>query len=336
MVAFAKDDTAATSSAPSGSLGFALLFALWMLATSAIAAQAIVQRPLRLIVPFPPGGGLDLTARLLSPLLADTLAKPIVVDNRGGGGGLIGLEIASRASAEGHVFVMCSASHVIQAIAMKPAFDLFRDLVPVSEVIASPYALVVHNGFPAKTVAELIEQAKAKPGGINYASAGNASLQHVATEMFAQAAGFKALHVPYKGVGPVLPDLFAGRIHFFMASLSALSPHIRARAVTALAVTSAQRSAVLPHLPTLIEAGVPGYVVVQWQAVLAPAGTTAAEVERFQQAIAAALRSPEIVRSITADGSTIVGSTPSVFRKALDAERIKWTRVIEQAGLRGL
>jgi len=310
--------------------------ALLIVAVGSVAAQSFHQRPLRLIVPFPPGGGLDLTARLLSPHLGDALAKPIVVDNRGGAGGLIGLEIASRASADGHVFVMCSASHVIQAIAMKPAFDLFRDLVPVAEIIASPYALVVHNGFPAKSVAELIERAKAKAGAINYASAGNASLQHVATEMFAQAAGFKALHVPYKGVGPVLPDLFAGRIHFFMASLSALSPHIRARAVTALAVTSAERSAVLPHLPTLMEAGVPGYVVVQWQAVLAPAGTPAADVERFQQAVAAALRQPEVSRSITADGSTIVGSTPSVFRKALDAERIKWTRVIERAGLRGL
>ena len=298
------------------------------------AAQSPAQRPLRLIVPFPPGGGLDLTARLLSPHLTETLAKPIVVDNRGGGGGLIGLEIASRSSADGHVFVMCSASHVIQTIALKPNFDLFRDLTPVTEILASPYALVVNNNFPAKSVAELIQQAKAKPGAINYASAGNASLQHVATEMFAQAAGFKALHVPYKGVGPVLPDLFAGRIHMFMASLSALSPHIRARAVTALAVTSAERSRVLPELPTLIEAGVPGYVVVQWQAVLAPSGTPAAEVERFQRAVAGALRQPEIIRSITADGSTIVGSASPVFRKALDAERVKWTRAIDQAGLR--
>ena len=313
-------------------------FALWalllMFAPSAMGAQSITQRPLRLIVPFPPGGGLDLTARLLTPYLSETLAKPIVVDNRGGGGGLIGLEIASRATADGHVFAMCSASHVIQAIALRTSFDLFRDLTPVTEIIASPYALVVTNSFPAKSVGDLIQLAKAKPGAINYASAGNATLQHVATEMFAQAAGFKALHVPYKGVGPVLPDLFAGRIQFFMSSLSALSPHIRARAVTALAVTSAERSPVLPHLPTLIEAGVPGYVVVQWQAVLAPAGTPAAAIERFQRATAAALRQPEIARALAADGSIIVGSTVAAFGAALNAERAKWTRVIEQAGLR--
>ena len=314
---------------------FALLPALWLPAAPGNAAQSI-QRPLRLIVPFPPGGGLDLTARLLTPHLSETLAKPIVVDNRGGGGGLIGLDIASRATADGHVFAMCSASHVIQALAMKTSFDLFRDLTPVSEIIASPYALVVNNNFPAKSVAELIQQAKAKPGGIIYASAGNATLQHVATEMFGQAAGFKALHVPYKGVGPVLPDLFAGRVHFFMSSLSALSPHIRARAVTPLAVTSAERSPVFPNLPTLIEAGVPGYVVVQWQAVLAPAGTPAAEIERFQRAIASALRQPEVARSLSADGSTIVGSTPSAFKVLLDGERLKWTQVLDRAGLRSL
>ena len=311
-----------------------LVCMMLVFAASGARAQGGGERPLRLIVPFPPGGGLDLTARLLSPYLSETLARPIVVDNRGGGSGMIGLEIASRAGHDGHVFVMCSASHVIQAIATKPSFDLFRDLAPVSEVIASPYALVVSNSFPAKSVAELIQYAKAKPGAVSYASAGNASLQHVATEMLAQAAGFKALHVPYKGVGPVLPDLFAGRIHMFMASLSALAPHIRARSVTALAVTSAERSPVLSHLPTLIEAGVPGYVVVQWQAVLAPHGTSTVAIEQLQRAIAAALKQPDVARSISADGSTIVGSTPPVFKAALDAERAKWTRVIKQAGLR--
>ena len=318
-----------------GEAWLALLLALWIPAVPGQAAHGAA-RPLRLIVPFPPGGGLDLTARLLTPHVSETLAKPIVVDNRGGGGGLIGLDIASRATADGHVFVMCSASHVIQTLAMKTSFDLFRDFTPVSEVIASPYALVVNNNFPAKSVAELIQQAKAKPGGIIYASAGNATLQHVATEMFGQAAGFKALHVPYKGVGPVLPDLFAGRVHFFMSSLSALSPHIRSRAVTPLAVTSAERSPVFPSLPTLIEAGVPGYVVVQWQAVLAPAGTPAAPIERFQQAIAGALRQPEVARSLSADGSTIVGSTPSAFKVMLEAERAKWSHVLERAGLRAL
>ena len=319
----------------SGKVRLALLLVLSIQALIGNAAQSVVERPLRLVVPFPPGGGLDLTARLLTPHLSQALAKPIVVDNRGGGGGLIGLDIASRATADGHVFVMCSASHVIQALAMKTSFDLFRDFTPVSEVIASPYALVVNNNFPARSVAELVQQAKSKPDGVIYASAGNATLQHVATEMFAQAAGFKALHVPYKGVGPVLPDLFAGRVHFFMSSFSALAAHIRARSVTALAVTSAERSAVFPDLPTLGEAGVPGYVVVQWQAVLAPAGTPSEAIQRFQRAIAGALRQPEVARSLSADGSTIVGSTPAAFKSMLEGERAKWTRVLERAGLRG-
>lgn len=313
---------------------WAMCWLLMLPAADPAAAQAGPARPIRLIVPFPPGGGLDLTARLLAPGLSEALSRTIVVDNRGGAGGFIGLELAARASPDGNAYVMFSASHVIQALVNKASFDLFRDFAPVSEAIASPYALVVPNSLPVKSVSELVSHAKAHAATINYASAGNATLQHVATELFAQAAGFKAIHVPYKGVGPILPDLFTGRVHMLMSSLSALAPHIRAGSVRALAVTTPERSPMLPALPTMIESGVPGYAVVQWQAVLTPAGTPAAAIERFQQAMARALRQPEVARSIAADGSLVVGSEPGVFKARLENERVNWARVAERAGLR--
>ena len=308
--------------------------ALIAFVASCAAAQDYPLRPLRFIVPFVPGGGLDLTARLIAPTMAQSLGKQVVIDNRPGAGGTMGLEMTARATPDGHTFIMASASHVIQAVMGIGNFDFFRDLAPVSEVIATPYVLVACPGLPARSVKELVAYGKSNPGKLNYGSAGNGTLQHLSMELFLQAMNIQALQVPYKGVAAALPDLFSGRTHIMMSSLSALSPQIRAKTLMALAITSRERSPALPDLPTLIEAGVPSYDVTQWQGVLITAGTPAAIPARLQREIARAVKQPEVATHFANDGSTAVASTPAVFGTTLNTERKKWGAVIQRAGIK--
>ncbi len=304
------------------------------LGNSAATAQDYPVRPIRFIVPFPPGGGLDITARMLAPKLYASLGKPIVVDNRPGAGGAIGLELTARATPDGHIMAMLSASHVIQDVVTQPRFDLLRDLTAVSEVIASPYVLVANPGLPVKSVSGLVAYAKASPARLLYASAGTGSLQQLAMELFAQNAGIALIEVPYKGVAAMLPDVFTGRTQTMMSSLASLMPHIRAKSLHAIAVTSAERTPALPELPTMIESGVTGYVVNQWQGIVMPAGTPRPIVEAVQRQVARALQAPEIVTFLTNDGTRIVGSSPAEFGAALAAERKRWASVVRQTGVR--
>jgi tripartite-type tricarboxylate transporter receptor subunit TctC len=302
--------------------------------TGAAVAQDYPLRPLRFLVPFAPGGGLDITARLLSPGLSQSLGKPVVIDNRPGAGGIIALEMAARATPDGHTFIMASASHVIQAVMGMGQFDFFRDLAPVSEVIATPYVMATWPGLPVRSVKDLVAYAKANPQKLNYASTGNGTLQHLATALFLQQMNIEALHVPYKGVAAVLPDLFAGRAHILMSSLSALGSHVRAKSVNALAISTRERHPTWPELPTMIEAGVPGYEVTQWQGVLITHGTPPAIITRLHRDIAQAARLPEVAKVFAADGSTTVVSAPAVFNAALQAERKKWDVVVKRAGIK--
>ncbi len=297
-------------------------------------AQDYPARPLRFIVPFVPGGGLDITARLIAPGLAQSLGKQVVIDNRPGAGGAIGLEMAARATPDGHTFVMVSASHVIQAVLGMGNFDFFRDLAPVSEVIATPYVFVAYPNLPARSIKELVAYAKSNPGKLNYGSAGNGTLQHLSMELFLQAMNIQALQVPYKGVAAALPDLFSGRTHIMMSSLSALAPQVRAKTLMALAITTRERNPALPDLPTMIEASVPGYDVTQWQGMLITSGTPAAITARLQRDIARTVKQPEVAAHFASDGSTAVASTPAEFKIALDSERKKWGAVIKRAGIK--
>ncbi len=297
-------------------------------------AQEYPTRPLRFIVPFVPGGGLDVTARLIAPGMAQALGKQVVIDNRPGAGGAIGLEMAARATPDGHTFVMISASHVIQAVLGLGNFDFFRDLAPVSEVIATPYVFVAYAALPARSIKDLVAYAKANPGKLNYGSAGSGTLQHLSMELFLQAMNIQALQVPYKGVAAALPDLFSGRTHIMMSSLSALAPQVRAKTLMALAITSRERNAALPDLPTMIESGVPGYEVTQWQGVLITAGTPAAITARLHGDIARAVKQPDVATHLANDGSTVVASTPVAFKMALATERKKWSAVIQRAGIK--
>jgi len=307
-------------------------------ATAAIAGNTLAQeypaRPLRFIVPFVPGGGLDLTARLIAPGMSQSLGKQVVIDNRPGAGGAIGLEMAARATPDGHTFIMISASHVIQAVMGIANFDFFRDLLPVSEVITSPYVFVASPALPARSIKELVSYARANPGKLNYGSAGNGTLQHLSMELFLQAMSIQAVQVPYKGVGGALPDLIAGRTHIMMSSLSALAPHVRAKTLAAYAVTTRERNPAHPDLPTMMESGVPDYDVSQWQGVLITAGTPAGILSRLHSEIARAAKQPEVSAHFANDGSTTVASTPVQFRATIDAEHRRWAAVIKRAGIK--
>ena len=310
------------------------VLALFILATASAFAQTYPSRPVRLLVPTVPGGGLDIVARLVATPLTESLGKAVVVDNRPGASGAIALETTARATPDGHTIVTISVSQILHAELNKTPYDIFRDFAPVSQTASAPYVLTVHTSVPAKSVGEFVSYAKANPGTLNYASSGIATLQQLATELFASIVGVKLVHVPYKGVGQAFPDLLSGRTQMTMSSVSAMANLIRSKGIRAIAVTSAQRTAMLPEVPTMIEAGIPGFVVTQWHGILAPAGTPRPVIERLQRDIAKGLQQPDVVAKLTADGTDAVGSSPQQFAAHMKSERAKWQKVIRQLGLK--
>lgn len=299
------------------------------------AAAQYPNKPVRLIVSSGAGGGLDFVARQVANPMGETLGQTVVVDNRAGASGSIAAELASQAAPDGYTLMFLSASLVVYGIVNKTRYDLQRDFSPVSQVAAAPYMLAVTPGLPAKSVKDLIAYAKANPDKLNYASTGNASLAHLATELFAHNTGTRLVHVPYKGVGAAVPDLFSGRLHFAFLSMGSLYGHVRAGRLRALAVASAERVKMAPDLPTMIEAGVPGYAVTQWHGMLAPRGTPRAIVERMHKEIVSAVRRPEVSSRLALDGTEGIASAPADFGKFLRAEREQWAKVAEVANIRG-
>jgi tripartite-type tricarboxylate transporter receptor subunit TctC len=313
----------------------ALIAALVLIfGTSLSLAQSFPVKPIRIIVPVGPGGGLDAVARLIGVKLAEAFGQPIVIDNRPGAGGTIGMDLVARATPDGHTLAVFSSSQVINAVLSKTPYDLLRGFFPISQTAAAPYVLVVHPAVPAKSVAELVSYAKANPGRLNYASVGEGTLQHLATELFAVTSNIKLVHVPYKGLGAAFPDLISNRVQMTMSSITALLPHIRSKALHPLAVTSAQRTMDMPELPTMMEAGVAGFVVTQWHGMLAPAGTPRPVIERLQREIANALQQPDVATRLARDSTVPVGSSPAEFSIFLKGENGRWRRVIKQVGLR--
>ena len=297
------------------------------------SGQAYPARPVRLLTPVVPGGGLDFIARLIAPALTDYLGKSIIVDNRPGASGAIAMEITARAAPDGYTLAIFSVSQVIYAEMNKTTYDMFRDFAPVSQVAAAPYVLAVSPQLPANSVSELIAYAKANPGKLTYASAGVATLQQLAAELFASTAGIKLIHVPYKGVAAAFPDMIAGRTHMTISSAAALAGLLRSNHLRPLAVTTSRRMAMLPEVPTMIEAGIAGFVVTQWHGIAAPAGTPRAVVERLHQGIARSLQQSDVAARLAADGTEAVGSSPRDFAAHMKAEREKWVRAIKQAGI---
>jgi tripartite-type tricarboxylate transporter receptor subunit TctC len=292
-------------------------------------AQGFADRPLRLIVPFPPGGGTDILARPFAQKLGERLGQPVVVENRAGAGGAVGTEAGALATPDGLTLVLGTVgTHAInQSLYPKMTFDSVRDTVAVTIIANTPNVLVVHPSVKAGTVAELIALAKARPGVLNYASPGNGTPPHLAAEVFKNMAGVSITHVPYRGSGPALADLLGGQVQMMIANAPAVLPYIRSGRLRALATSSTQRPASLPDIPTLAES-LPGYEADTWYGLFVPAATPAARVARLNAEVVQVLRLPEIVRLFNEQGADIVADSPESAARKLRAEVVKWREVI--------
>ncbi len=306
--------------------------ALW---TTGAPAAAWPSKPVRMIVASGPGGGLDYIARLVATPMTDNIGQSVVVDNRAGASGSIAAEITAFSPRDGYTLMMLSASLVVYGIVNKTRYDLFTDFSAVSQAAASPYFLTVHPSVPAKTVKELVAHAKANPTKLNFASTGNASLAHLAGELFAISTGTRLTHVPYKGVGAALTDMLSGQVHLSLLSGGSVAAQVRAQRLRALAVASMERAKMAPDLPTMTEAGVPGFAVTQWHGLMAPSGTPRAIVDRLQREVARAVRLPDVAQRLATDGTEGIGSSPEQFTAFLKSEREQWSKVAKVANIRG-
>ena len=315
-----------------GALALVLAFA----GAGAASAQAYPARPIRLIIPFPPGGGSDVTGRIVALAMGERLGMPMVVDNRAGAGGIIGTELAANAARDGYTLLVASLAHVISPwlYDLKGRFDPIRSFAPVAIVAGSPIVLVVHPGEPARSVAELLAFARKNPGKLQYASAGIGSVSHLAAELFTYSSKVDLLHVPYKGAGAATVDVVAGHANLTFGGLLATVPHVRAGRLRALGVGSLQRNPILPDVPTIAEAGVPDYETVNWFGLLAPAGTPAAIIERLHREVSAVQELPEIRKQLDNDGATVLRMTPARFGAYMAADMEKWGRVVRAAGIK--
>ncbi|MGH8648107.1 MAG: Bug family tripartite tricarboxylate transporter substrate binding protein [Burkholderiales bacterium] len=310
----------------------ACLVLLW---SAPAAAQGYPEKPVRMVVPFPAGGGSDTAGRAIAQRLSERLGQPVVVENRVGAAGSIGAEFASRAPADGYTLLLGSTSELTQypLVNRKIRYDPVRDFVPISMVGTIPLVLVVHASLPANSVADLIRLARARPGDIDYGSAGVGATTHLAVEHFMLLAKVKLRHVPYKGSPQVSADLVAGHIQMAIPTMPAAFPFIQAKRIRALAVTTEKRVPVLPDIPTMQEAGVTGYVNVLWAGVLAPRGTPEAIVKRLNSEIADAVTTAGVRKVLEANGATPQSSTPGEFAAFIKAELDKWERVVKEAGV---
>ena len=312
-------------------LGVAL--ALW-LGLGAALAQTYPVKPIRLIVPFPPGGTADVVGRLLAQKLTATLGQQLIVDNRGGAGGTIGVELGARSPNDGYTLVMGTIGTLVVAPNFYPrlGYDPSRSFAPISLLISAPYLVVVHPSVNATTLKEFIELARARPGEFNFGSNGNGNLLHISGALFNRLAGVKLVHVPYQGEAPALIDLLAGRVQVMFNQTGAFQQHLQAQRLRPLAAASAQRLPQFPALPTTAEAGLPGFEVTAWFGLLAPRGTPVAVVQRLNREVAVALASTDIHDTLGAQGLDASASSPEKFAAFIRDETTKWTPVVKASG----
>lgn len=304
-----------------------------------VAATAFSQnyptRPVRIIVPTSPGAHSDVTARSLSPELTKRLRQRVVVENRPGGGTMIGGDMVAKSPPDGHTLLMGGPSLSINpSIYKKVPYDALRDFAPITMAIKQPLVLLVHPSLPVKSVKDLIALAKARPGDIEYGSPGKGSGPHLSMELFLYMSGARMLHIPYKGPAMAIIDLRAGRVSAMMLSMTGGMPHVRAGRLHALALSGTKRNAAMPSLPTISEAGLPGYESAQWNGLLAPTGTPSEIVKRLHKEVVAALLLPDLKESANKMGADVVASTPGEFAAHLRAETAKWAKVAKSAGIR--
>jgi tripartite-type tricarboxylate transporter receptor subunit TctC len=308
------------------------LIALAMLGAAVASGQAYPDRPVRLVVGFPPGGAADILGRIAAHELSRSLGQQVVVDNRGGAGGLIATEITARANPDGYTLLFTSIPHVINPhLYSKVTYDALKDFTPVVQFVSVPLMMVSGPALAAKTVKDVIAIAKAKPGLVNYGSAGSGSSSHLAVELFKSMAGIDLSHIPYKGTGPLITDMLGGQVGLTIASAVPLSPQVRSGKLRALGVTGPKRSPAFPDVPAIAET-VPGYEVVNWFGVIAPAGMSKAIVTRVNAELNKSLQSPELVKVLAAQTAEAVGGTPEAFGKVMRSDYAKWARVVKASG----
>lgn len=299
------------------------------------AAGAYPAKAIRLIVPFPAGGGADAIARLIAPKLNEAFAQPVVIENRSGGSTIIGGDLVAKAPPDGHTLFMATFTNAVNpALHPKMPWDINRDFAPVSLLATVSYTLVVHPSLPARTTRDLVALAKARPGQLNFASAGDGSPGHLAGELMNTVAQVKLVHVPYKGAVPALTDVIAGQVPITFGNNIATLPHVKSGRLRALGVTSAARSALMPDVPTVIEGGLPDFVVVGWYAILTTSGTPQTAIAKLHGELAKIVREAEVQRRLLSDGSEPVGSSPAELASFIRTEIEKWSKVVKNARLR--
>ncbi len=315
-------------------IGMALATSAFVATASAQPQQTYPDRPIRFVVPLATGGATDIAARLFGQKLADAFGQQVVIDNRPGAGGLIGAELAAKASPDGYTLMMVSSSHtVLPSLHKKLPYDIVNDFAPVTMLIATPFLLLVHPSVPANSVKDLLALAKAKPGQINYASGGNGSAAHIAAESFKSVTGINVVHLPYKGTAPALIGLLAGEAGLAFYTISATLQHVKAGRLRALATTDEKRSPSLPDLPTVAEAGVPGFEASTWVGVAAPAGTPKSIIAKLHGEFTRILKLPEVKERLAALGFKDKGNTtPEEFGTIIKNEVVRWSKVLKESG----
>lgn len=312
----------------------ALILAL-MVPAGAAPAQPYPTRPIRVIIGFPPGGGIDIVARVMAPRLSENLGQPVVIDNRAGAGGLIGTDLAAKATPDGHTVFFGTIGNlsVNPLLYSKLPFDMARDFAPVMHVASVSSALLVHPSFPVKTVPDLIAAARSRPGQINYSSSGNGGTPHLAAELFNLMAGVKMVHVPYQGSAPGLVAVTGGHVQVTFGALLSGLPLVKGGKLRAIATLGKSRSLLLPDVPTVADT-LPGYEVINWYGMVVPKATPRPVIARLHGAVAKVLRLPEIRENLVTQGADPVGSSPEEFAAFMQSESAKWAKVIKAAGIK--
>ncbi len=307
--------------------------ALCLAAVTAAQAQGYPDKPVKLVVPYPPGGPTDIVARIMAQKLSEQTGQQFIVDNRAGAGGNTGAELVARSAPDGYTLVVATTAHAINPSLFKNLnYQLLKDFAPVSQLTSGPLVIVANPALPAKNVAELIALAKSKPGELNFASSGNGQSTHLSAELFAATAGVKMKHIPYKGSAPALTDVIAGQTDLMFDTMLSAMPHVKGGKLKALAVTSAKRSPAAPDVPTVAESGLPGYEAIAWNGLLAPAGTPPEVVARLNAELKKALALPEVKDKFDAQGFAASWNTQEAFGTFLRAEVDKWAKVVKASG----
>jgi tripartite-type tricarboxylate transporter receptor subunit TctC len=313
----------------------AIVLVLGLLTVMAAAAQEWPTKPVRFIVPYPPGGGTDVIARIVQSRLGDTLGQQVIIENRGGAGGALGTEQAAHAAPDGYTFLFTLSSHTINPLLYKLNYDTERDFAAVTLIVSVPQLIATQPGSPIQSMQDVIKLAKEKPGALNFASVGNGTPSHIAGELIKLKTGIDMVHIPYKGGGPAVADTLGGQVSFAIVTMPAAISHVRAGKLRALAVTTLKRNPGAPEIPTVAEAlKLPDYEVDSWYALFAPAKTPSAIVEKMQKAVAQTIQLPDVKQKLLEQGGDTVGSSPEYLERVVKAELRKWPEVVKAAKIR--